>query len=88
MIAVRFRFISTPEWEGIAVAPNKKELFWTIDEHGDPYDVEIITLSTASACWKYEGEEVNEFSCGEELERDEDLKWRDPNWPPQEELYK
>lgn len=78
MIAVAFRFKASG-WQGIAVARNKVELFWQIDEHGDPYSVEIINLQQGSMCATSDGE----------IEWCEELaggKWKAPVWP--EEIYK
>ena len=40
MICVYFRFIGT-DWVGLVAAKDMSELFWAIDEQGDPYQVEI-----------------------------------------------
>ena len=40
MICVYFRFIGT-DWVGLVAAKDMDELFWAIDEQGDPYRAEI-----------------------------------------------
>ena len=60
MIAVAFRF-SNHDWMGLAVAANMKELFWQIDQHGDPYDVEIMSLKSGSVCIKQKLNDEDEY---------------------------
>jgi hypothetical protein len=54
--AVMFRFIDAAGkptgYVGIAFARDDKELFWTIDEFGDPYSVELANLKQAGMCIK------------------------------------
>ena len=77
MIAVAFRFKATG-WQGIAVAQNKTELFWQIDEHGDPYGVEIMNLQDGSVCISVDGEVEWSEAIGYG-------KWKTPTWP--EDVY-
>ena len=54
---------------GIVVAKNKLDLFWAIDEFGDPYRCEIKKLDKGGICFKHDANE-NEYS---ELEIGESL---------------
>ena len=84
MIAYSFRVINKPSvWVGFAVAQNMKDLFWQIDNHIDPYMVEIKKLERGSACFKLfkDGEdfdesdhEINGYSIPEES------GWKKPKW--------
>ena len=84
MIAFRF---SSHDWMGLAVAANMKELFWQIDQHGDPYDVEIMSLKSGSVCIKQklnDEDEYGEPDTPEEVEWCEDIwygEWKNPKWP-------
>ena len=53
---VLFRFVDkegTPTgYVGIAFARDKEELFWTIDEFGNPFSVEVADLKQAGICIK------------------------------------
>ena len=86
MIAVAFRF-SNHDWMGLAFAANMKELFWQIDQHGDPCDVEIMSLTACSVCIKQklnEEDEDGEPDAPEEVEWCEYIwsgKWKSPKWP-------
>ena len=86
MIAVAFRF-GCHDWMGLAVAANMKDLFWQIDQHGDPYDVEIMSLKSGSVCVKgkpYQDDEDEESDTSEGIEWCEDIwygKWKNPKWP-------
>lgn len=56
MKVVAFRFTSEDGptgWVGFATGQDWTELFWTIDEFGDPYCCEYKTLSKygVGACW-------------------------------------
>lgn len=62
MKAYLFRFLNDDneptEYQGIVVANTRKDLFWAIDEHGDPYRCEIKPISQGSVCFKYEDYEL------------------------------
>ncbi len=62
-------------WVGIVVAPNKKALFWEIDEHCDPYSVEIKPL-TSGSIMAY----TNTPCMVETSEGLLDVKWAKPDW--------
>jgi len=51
-----FRFLkddgSTPDHYGIAQVKNMTDLFWEIDNYGDPTSCEIVKLNGASICFK------------------------------------
>jgi len=86
MIAVAFRF-GNHDWTGLAFAANMKELFWQIDQHGDPYDVEIMSLRDGSVCIKHKRKayEDGEPDTPEEVEWCAQIdygKWKHPKWPP------
>jgi len=86
MIGVVFRF-ENRDWRGIAFAANMKELFWQIDQHGNPYAVEIMALKSSSVCIKQklnDDIEDGEPDTPEEVEWCEDIwggKWKSPKWP-------
>jgi hypothetical protein len=66
----------------MALAHNKTELFWTIDEFIDPYSVEIRTALRGGYC-KFVQAEDNESVDYETSEREpfiNDDGWRAPNW--------
>ncbi|MEY4411765.1 MAG: hypothetical protein RL560_24 [Actinomycetota bacterium] len=54
---------------GVVVAKDKLDLFWAIDEFGDPYLCEIKKLDKGGICFKHDASE-NEYS---ELEIGESL---------------
>jgi len=95
MIAKWFRFIdddSKPTgWVGLAIAHDKKGLFWQIDEHGNPYSVEVMPLRRGgSVCMEYkyflnEDGETDADTIGHEVCEEtpifEDEGWKKPNWP-------
>jgi len=57
--AFRFIDLSTGKptgFVGIAWARDMKELFWEIDQYGNPYSVEIAVLPVASVCSQYYGD--------------------------------
>ena len=97
MIAYAFRFPvdENIQWIGLAVARDKHEMFWQIDEHGDPYSALIATVkSGVSFCVKATEDRYMDDATGEEdidveyegveLSHDlsmwEDLRWRKPDW--------
>ena len=49
MIAVAFRFEDS-NLMGLAFAQNKEDLFWNIDQYGDPYSAELMSLKSCSVC--------------------------------------
>lgn len=54
--AVMFRFLNGNEkptkWHGFAFADTVEELFWKIDEHGDPNMCEIMAADCFSLCFE------------------------------------
>lgn len=98
-LACYFRFVGT-DYIGIAVADSVLDLFWNIDQYGDPFQTEIAIIRSGSVCFKRtrggkEGEETEEIS---EVEYDEGMEdnfsrrsmkttWRVPIWPELNVLY-
>lgn len=90
MKAVWFRFINEDgkptAWHGLAVGKNATELFWEIDEYGDPYSCEIIDVkNSASVCFKIEDDYFFDEINVAETNVFEDLfinnNWKKPVWP-------
>lgn len=89
MIACYFRIVDqgVPNgYVGMAFAENKTELFWAIDQHCDPYSVEIKTAYYGSACLHREKGEEDEWVDSkvefcEQMPDPDDDGWRKPNWP-------
>ena len=87
MIAYYFRSLDNEShkptgWIGMALAQNKTELFWTIDEFIDPYSVEIKTATRGGYC-KFIQAADNESVDHETSEREPLISedgWRAPNW--------
>jgi len=54
---------------GLVVAANKDDLFWEIDQYGDPYSVEVMKATRASFCiqidQKEEEVDYDEFELSE-----------------------
>jgi hypothetical protein len=71
MICVLFRFLhddgSDPDYYGMAAAESVNDLYWKIDEHGDPNSCEIIKVLGASICFEVNKEYLN----GEDVDCDE-----------------
>jgi len=66
MAAYYFRFLDEDDgkpngWIGFVYAPSRYSLFWTIDEHGDPYQCEIKTAHRASYCVSYDASEGDDW---------------------------
>lgn len=89
LIAYAFRFPNGKDtWYGIAIARNEVEMFWKIDEHGDPTAAEIATLPYGSCCWKFDEEGLDRSIVQTELSESvagfglcfDDLEWRKPDW--------
>ena len=93
MIACYFRcmnaLIKEPSgFIGFAVARNKYQLFWVIDQYTNPLNVEIKKVHTGSYCKLQEitehGDEIDveiselEFDLMEPLFNDDG--WKKPNW--------
>lgn len=53
MIAKYFKFENEENaWIGLAIAKDKKELFWTIEQHGDPNRCQLKDVGRhASVCF-------------------------------------
>ena len=98
MLAYWFRFVNDdgePTGHmGLAVGRNQDDLYWQIDEFGDPGRVEVQTANLGGMCWKDtktpEGEdegfdrEEHEIS---EMAPDPfyDKRWKKPKWRKSEE---
>jgi hypothetical protein len=97
MIAVYFRHMGQTDhgygptgFVGLAVAQNKLDLFWVIDEFCDPYRVELRTAHSGGMCVHLTetSEDEDEDSDRSEWETSEMLpnpfhsynKWRKPKW--------
>lgn len=87
MIAYFFRFISDGEptgHVGFALAENKEEMLWQIDEHGDPYHCQIKTTANFSWCAKSEcfGDvvDMSNHETSSNTPMPKDNGWRDPPW--------
>jgi hypothetical protein len=56
MISIVFRVVDEngepTGWYGLAANRNWEEVFWDIDEHVDPYMVEVHPIRGASVCWR------------------------------------
>lgn len=63
-------------WAGMAYARNLKELFWVIDEFGDPYRCLIKPITSAGFCFLNEKLEISE-----RLASDFDAEFKNPIWP-------
>jgi hypothetical protein len=52
-ISVLWRVVldDTERWFGVATVEELSDLFWQIDEHIDPSDVEIAEIHQHSLCW-------------------------------------
>lgn len=93
MITVAFRF-DCREWMGLAFAANMRDLFWQIDQHGDPYSVEIMRLKSGSVCiYQILNDDIEdgEPDAPEEVEWCDQIshgKWELPKWPDPVYPYK
>jgi hypothetical protein len=101
MTAYFFRFVDDEDeptgYAGIAFAANKKDLFWMIDEFGDPYSVQIAKMSQSGMCVKYEipeDEEVDAIYSEVEISErayygltGDKRAWKRPSWPELSVLY-
>lgn len=80
-------------WMGLAVARTPEELFWEIDQHGDPTTCEVLPVKHGSFCVEVNspmfqeatGESdvetrLRDFTPGEDFFCMQDVKWRKPNW--------
>lgn len=45
-------------WRGVISAATMKELFWSIDEHLDPWQAKVRRISDVSLCWNIGVDEV------------------------------
>lgn len=101
MTAYLFRFVDDEEeptgYAGIAFAANKTDLFWLIDEFGDPYSVQIAKVGQSGMCVKYEiSEDEDVDSVYSEVEisdmaynrlTGDKRAWKKPSWPELSVLY-
>ena len=88
MLAYHFRVIQDTHpngWVGFAFAQSMEELFWQIDNHTDPYQVEIRKALSGSACVMQisDGadyyEEMNHEIIGN-CAFDDEKGWKKPKW--------
>lgn len=90
MLAYLYRFKGS-DWIGVAVGNDKEDVFWVIDEAGDPYNVEIMTLRRGGVCWESKEEshvtsiEPSEFVIGAISHGNwmPNTGWREPRWSAQ-----
>ena len=98
MIAYWFRFIDDdgkPTGHiGLAVGQDQDDVYWQIDEFGDPGRVQIQTAKLGGMCWKEkpipEGEDEafdrEEHEVGEMApDPFDDKKWKTPRWAKSEQ---
>lgn len=80
-------------WMGLAVARTTEELFWEIDQHGDPTTCEVLPVKHGSFCIEVNRPmfrdplvepgprtRLRAFAPGEDFLNLQDAKWRKPNW--------
>lgn len=84
-----FRFIDRETGEptgymGLAVARDMVELFWEIDQYGDPFGVEIRPVERGSFCAHFQDEPNEGTDLFSEVKITEYLpgkeRWRKPDW--------
>ncbi len=92
MIVKYFRFVDNDipsGYVGLAIAHNKIDLFWQIDELGDPFSCELMSVRSASICFKQEeiegeddaGDTINsELELSESFLYQDEYCWKKPNW--------
>lgn len=90
MIAYFFRFIGDKGkptgWVGFALAADKEDMIWRIDEFGDPYCCQIKStthFSWAAQCSDDEEESYEKHEFCELAPTPSDDGWRDPPWVTQ-----
>lgn len=77
---------------GIAVAKNMADLFWAIDEFGDPYRCQIMPVTASTGVCMYtkvtrhggavDDVERSDIEVSENFPYpDEGKKWKKPEWP-------
>ena len=89
MIHVWFRFkdeMGMVYRQGLACAQDKVELFWEIDQHGDPYEVEIASVRRSGSLGVDVEEDAEGTTTYSEVELgqgilDSKLRWKTPRWP-------
>ena len=84
MKAFWFKFTSVDNsYIGLAVAKDYEELFWVIDEHGDPFMCEVMRVEkSASFCAREltEDEGFDDVEFSELKPCTEDERWKHPDW--------
>jgi hypothetical protein len=99
-----FRFVDENNkptgYYGIGFARTLNEMFWQIDEHGDPYAVEIKAVTEASICFKADTQQISneeseinfsELEISESisfLPEEIDCGFKKVSWPTFEERHK
>lgn len=92
-----FRFVDEDRrptgYVGMATASNLRDLFWTIDEFGDPYMAQVVQASGSTGIClhveTYRGQNGELLDAEDSnLEKswrfplpDEPLEWKTPRWP-------
>ena len=93
MRAVYFRFVYSDKkptgWIGMAVARNDLELFWAIDEFGDPYSVQIKEAVHGGLCvHTLDDTRASNYEVSEEVpEINKRNGWTTPRWPSLDAIY-
>jgi hypothetical protein len=94
-----FRFVDSngnpTGYYGIASARNRREMFWQIDQHGDPNSVQVKSLDDCSICFFAEipDQDADEMIVVSEVELSEQImdallfgdKFLSVKWP--EDVY-
>ena len=79
---------------GLAVGQNQDDIYWQIDEFGDPNIVEILPAKLGGMCWKDtkipegedEGFDREEYEISEMApDPFEDKGWKKPKWAKSEQ---
>lgn len=107
MKAVYYRFLNEDgnftDYVGMAIAKDMVDLFWIIDEFGNPHSCVIKDIQGGGICFNVkslgldeseETEELQEESCDLEFELSGAFasqltsnKWQTPKWPSPEKIY-
>jgi hypothetical protein len=66
-------------WVGLAVAPTMHDIFWAIDEFGDPYDAEIKRAARGGFCVRGDDDE-REFEYSDSTPLPDDEGWVTYKW--------
>jgi hypothetical protein len=88
VIAYYFRFPNTESkyhgWIGFAVAKNKTDLFWEIDQFGDPFECEIKVATRGGYSKFIDSDGIDHWSCSHNFSNSEpnitDDGWKKSCW--------